>query len=173
MSEAANIFAASARHNWAELVRVTRQVHPDHIEKSAKALAASAGVGAPGIREKMQAIRWLLDNGRSEDYIIGAGQHQTIHEYREAKKEKRLDPQVTMSWRITPDLRYHVQCQVIRIANLLGIKDSETFWMFMHAEMSSWTPEQIRHSAGIPRLRRYAQRNRNAQGQVDHHPKTE
>jgi hypothetical protein len=173
MSETLNMFAASARHNWSELVRVTRQVRPENIEKSAKALAFASGQSAQGVREKMQAIRWLLDQGRSEEYIIGAGQHKTIHEYREARAEKRLDPQVSMSWRVTADLRYHVQCEVIRISKILGIRDQETFWMFMHAEMSSWTPEQLRHSAGIPRLRRHAQRISEAQRQVDHAPKTE
>ena len=154
------MFVVSARHNWIELVRVTRNVRPDALKKSAKAIAYAAGVGPQGVQEKMQAIKFAQQQGRSDEYIIGAGQHKTISEYREARAEKRLDPVVSMSWRVTAELRYAVQCEVIRIAKIAGIRDQETFWTFMHAEMSSWTPQQIRHSSGEPHVKKQSHAQR-------------
>jgi hypothetical protein len=177
MSEAANTFAASARHNWAELVRLAHQIHPNGIEKSANALAASAGVGAQGIREKLQAIRWHFAAGRTEESIIELGQHDAIHEYREERNGKRLDPLVPMTFRITEELRRYVLAEITRIRKVLGHRsrpgapcDMETFFTWLHAEMLEWTAQQIRHSAGMPRLKRHAQTNREAEGQVDHAP---
>jgi hypothetical protein len=170
----ANSFVASARHSWAELVHNARQIHPKQLEKSAKTLAEAAGVGAQGVREKLQAARWMLDAGRSVEDVIGLGQKQTIHEYRAARAEKRLDPLVTMSWRVTADLRYHVQVLVNHIAKVLEIRDSETFWMWWHAEASKWTEQEIRHSGGIPRLRKYAQTSSSqARRKVDHNSESE
>ena len=150
----ANEYVLSARAQWKQLLDVAKGTSPKGIEKTAKAIASAAGVGWQNVKEKLEAIQSALRAGRDEEWILNRGQKQTIADHRKARMEKRLDPYVMMGWKVTEDTRYAVKCEVLRICKVLGIKDSETFFTWLHAEMSSWTDPQLRHSAGMPRLKK-------------------
>jgi YesN/AraC family two-component response regulator len=152
--QSANQYVACTNAQWKELVVVAHGTPPKQVEKTAKAIATAAGVGWQTVREKIEAIQSAVRAGYSDEYIIGRGQKQTIADYRKAKADKRLDPYVVMGWRVTAETRFAVQSEIVRICKILHIRESETFFTWLHAEMSGWTPPQLRHSAGEPRLKK-------------------
>lgn len=160
-------YAELARDSWQELVRVCRQVGSKNLKKSARAIAEAAGVGPQSVLEKMQAIRFALDLGRSEEYVVSQGQKRIIEQYRETRSQQRLDPMTSMSWRVSEDTRNAVRAEVHRIMQILNIRDPDLFWTWWHSEASLWTPAQLRHSAGEPRLRRHAPRASETQREVE------
>ena len=152
--KAVNSYVQSSRNAWGELVRVAADISPKTLEKSAKAIARAAGVGWRSVKEKLESIQWALREGRSEEYIVGRGQKALIADYRRARAEKRTDPFVLMGWKVTAETAFAIKTEVYRHCKILGIRDAETYFTFLHAEMSMWTPQQLRHSAGIPKLKR-------------------
>jgi hypothetical protein len=152
--KAANDYVQSARNGWSELVLLAKDTHPRNIEKSAKSIATAAGTGWHGVKEKMEAIQHAFRVGRDEEFVMNRGQKQTIADFRKAREEKRLDTYVNMGWKVTPDTKFAVKTEILRHCKVMGMRDSETYFTWLHAEMCQWTPAQLRHSAGMPILKK-------------------
>lgn len=133
---------------------LTRGVSPKNIEKSAKALAKASESDWHSVKYNMQAVSYLMTQNYTNEEIIALGRLKVRELYKKAKREKNGDPLTLMGWRVTPDTKYAVESEVLRHCKILGIKDSETYWTWWHSEASMWSPPQLRHSAGMPILKR-------------------
>jgi type IV pilus biogenesis protein CpaD/CtpE len=152
--KSANKYVETARSQWEYLVDLALCTHPRAIEGTAKTMAKATGTTWRITKMKIEAIHSLMRNGIERGEIVEQGQAKVLKAFTEHKRKNSTDPLCLMSWKVTAETREAVQTQVQRLGKEAGIRDSETFWLWMHSEMSSWTGTQIRHSAGCPRLRK-------------------
>lgn len=147
---AANEYVKHSRDGWANLVWTV--VDSDgNIDATCKALASSTGRDWRGIQQQFRAIQWALANSLSIDEIIFRGSKWIVAEHKKSKPKR--EAYVRMSYMVTPELEFSIHKLIAEHCRILQIKDTQTYWEWWYAEAVTWTPQQLRHSAGMPKLK--------------------
>lgn len=159
-------FVTSSRSQWTTLVKLARKVSAAGRDNLASTLATAAGVGRSTLRRKLEAIHMAMKTGLSDERLIEMGQKKVMADFVNGKRAARDDEQVILKWMVAPGLKYAVQEEVWRIAQILGLKTSDEWWSFFHSVMVSWTKEEILHLAGEGNANRVRQPNATEVGAV-------
>ena len=141
-------FVSNSRSQWAHLVRLARTVSPAGRDDLARTLAHAAGVGKTTLARKLRAIHEAMKAGLNDDKLIEMGQSAVMAKFVKDKRAERSEDQVVMKWMVASDLKYAVQEEVWRIAQILGLKTSDELWTFLHSVLVGWSTEEIKHLAG-------------------------
>ena len=144
----ANAYVVSKREGFSNLVEIVRETLPKNLAQAARVLAKASHTGAASTLRTMQAINTAMASGKSNEEIVEAGQEKIVGAYIKDKKARREEPLVKLSFLISPDLKEQVIEEFYRVGHILGTPRQEDFLTWLVAEMSSWTEEEILHSAG-------------------------
>lgn len=147
--QAANRYVNGSKALWADIVAVAWVTKPENLDRAAKVLSESAGVGKEALKRKMLAVHYAMRIDSSQmETVVSAGQKAILALYVKGKRSERTEGLATLKWRVAPDLAEAVHKEVWRIAKVLKLKTSDDFWSWLHSQMVTWTTEEILHSAG-------------------------
>ena len=150
--QAANRYVNGSKALWADIVAVAWVTKPEHLDRAAKVLSESAGVGKEALKRKMLAIHYKMkcdSPAVTVETITAAGQKAVMAGYVKGKRSERTEGLATLKWRVAPDLADEVKKEVWRIAQVLKLKTSDDFWSWLHSQMVTWDVLELRHSAGM------------------------
>lgn len=144
-----NGYAAKAKEQWTELVHLATTISDRQVDNVAQTLSRATGTGKPGLKKKLEAIRWAYAKCKDTEPIIRAGQEVVLSKYIKSKRAERVEGRAVIKWEIAPELRELVREQVLRVGRIAKLRTSDDFWNFMHAQMQGWDEEFIKHEAGL------------------------
>jgi hypothetical protein len=158
MSETPNVVAVlvqrlanDLRCEWADMVGVAVRIlkEKETVEQVAGALAKVSRVGVDSIKRKLVAIQKMSQNGFSEKEIVTMGQEQVLGRFQKEKRQDTYEEEVWLRFKIKGSQREIVMQQIERVKKILGFTTSEEFFDWFHAQLSSTTDEELKHSAGM------------------------
>ena len=147
-TETAQKFLASKKAEWSALVTVAWVTQPSMVERAAKVLAESAGIGHKTLKRKFVAIHYARAQGVSHDDIVARGQEKILKQFVTEKVKARSAPLVNFPHRLTPEVRDAVQNLCFRVSKVLGLKTYDEAFEFITACFLDLSDEELLHLGG-------------------------
>jgi len=152
MSEARENYERSKQEQWKALVIIAAS----RGTRDMREFLDSSGAERTSLKRKIAAITWCNAHaGMPFEEIVQFGQNKTLSHYAAAKKNGHNEKRRHLRWLVSKGLADAVERDVVaRIARVLEIETSEEFWLFLHSVFLDTTDAQLRHAAGMPRLKK-------------------
>ena len=147
-TETAQKFLASKKAEWSALVTVAWVTQPSMVERAAKVLAESAGIGHKTLKRKFVAIHYARAQGVSHDDIVARGQEKTLKMWVTEKVKARSAPLVPFPHKLTPAVRDAFDENCRRVAKVLHLKTWDEVVQWINAQIELASDDEILHGGG-------------------------
>lgn len=146
-----NLLATTLTKEWEQIVKVALETGPEDVKAAATAIAYASKAGVDSIVRKIQAIQYVASQGMTEPVIVELGQEAVVSSFNKSKKQDQLEQQVFLKFKVSGSLRDAMEEERARICKVLRFVSSEQFILWVHAQLSTTTEEELLHAAGETR----------------------
>jgi len=147
-TESAQKFLTSKKEEWRNLCQIAWVTQPSMVERAAKVLAESAGIGHKTLKRKFVAIHYARAQGVSHDDIVARGQEKILKQFVTEKVKARSAPLVAFPHKLTPAVRDAFDENCRRVAKVLHLKTWDEVVQWINAQIELASDEEILHGGG-------------------------
>jgi hypothetical protein len=141
-------YIQSAGSAWSAIVSIAYACGPAHLDREAELLARATNTTRATIKRKFEAVHHKREQGWTEEAITRAGQGATLSSFAASRKERKVEADTILRYRVPVSLGEAWEAQVSRLARLADLKTSEDLIEFLNSVFAGLSDLHIQNWAG-------------------------